>query len=138
MTATHWFKSHIRDLDRQENLERLGSHQVGRLVFEDDRGPVALPVNYVLAGEDVLISTSPYGPIARWAPGRTVAFEIDDIDPTNEAGWSVLVRGTAEVPELRELPTDPDDRPYPWAEGSRGFILRVRTTDLTGRRLVPA
>lgn len=138
MTATHWFKSHVRHLDRQENLERLTSHQVGRLVFDDDCGPVALPVNYVIDGEDVLICTSPYGVIARCAPGHQVAFEIDDIDAANEVGWSVLVRGIAEAAPSGSLPADVDDWPYPWLEGDRSFVLRVRTTDLTGRRLVEA
>lgn len=136
--SDHWFKAHIRDMDRQESLEHLQGYTVGRLIFDDDRGPMALPVNYVVDGEDVLIATSPYGSIAHWTPGRPVAFEIDDIDPANETGWSVVVRGQAEVPTPADLPADAEDRPYPWLEGQRGFHVRVRTTDLTGRRLVSA
>jgi nitroimidazol reductase NimA-like FMN-containing flavoprotein (pyridoxamine 5'-phosphate oxidase superfamily) len=135
--SEHWFKAHIREMDRQESLEHLHGFTIGRLVFDDDRGPMALPVNYVVDGEDVLIATRPYGAIAHWTPGRPVAFEIDDFDAANETGWSVVVRGQAEVPAYGELPDD-DRRPYPWAEGDRSFHVRVRTTDLTGRRLVPA
>lgn len=136
--SEHWFKAHIRDMDRQESLEHLKGYTVGRIIFDDDRGPTALPVNYVVVGEDVLIAISPYGSIAHWTPGRQVAFEIDDFDAANETGWSVVVRGEAEVPAYADLPDDNEHRPYPWAEGDRRFHVRVRTTDLTGRRLVPA
>ena len=138
MINNHWFKARISEMTREECLELLGSHQVGRLAFADDRGPTALPVNYALDGRDLLSATSPYGAIAAWAPRRPVSFEIDDIDPAREAGWSVVVRGRAEESIYLDTPADPDDRPYPWAEGSRSFMLRIRSDTITGRRLIPA
>lgn len=137
MTIQHWFKARIRDLDAEECLELLENHPGGRIAFGDDRGPTMLPVNYAMDGRDVLISTSAYGNLARWAVGRPVSFEIDDIDPSSESGWSVIVRGRAEQAEYLDLPVDPAGRPYPWAEGTRTFLIRIRTATITGRRLIP-
>ena len=138
MTAEHWFKARIRDLDRQECLELLLNRRAGRVAFNDEHGPAVLPVNYAVDGEDVLIATSPYGAIARWATERPVAFEVDDLDESSESGWSVVVRGRAEQAEYLDMPVDPADLPYPWAEGARTYVLRIHGRDLTGRRLIPA
>lgn len=138
MTTFHWFKARIRDLDQNECLELLANQSTGRIAFTDDRGPMVLPVNYALDGADILIATSPYGAIASWAPTKRVSFEIDDVDPHRESGWSVVVRGRAEEALYLDVPANPDDRPYPWAEGSRHFTLRIRSDSITGRRLIPA
>lgn len=137
MTTSHWFKARIHDLDTGECRELLLNHVVGRIVFDDEHGPTALPVNYVLDGEDVLFATSSNGEIARHATNSAVAFEVDDIDPANEAGWSVLVRGVAEQDDT-DRPSDLDDQPYPWADGSRQLMVRIRPMSVTGRRLIPA
>lgn len=138
MSSFHWFKARVQDMEQGECIELLASHRVGRIVFADDGGPTTLPVNYALDGRDVLIATSPYGAIAAWAPTKRVSFEIDEIDPLREAGWSVILRGRAEEALYLDVPVDPDDLPYPWAEGSRHFTLRIRADSITGRRLIPS
>lgn len=131
----HWFKSRVRDLDRAECLTLLHSQRVGRLAFTDDSGTDVIPVNFVLDGGDLLIATSAYGPIARSATGARVAFEVDGVDDFTESGWSVVVRGRT----TREAPFDlPAERPYPWAEGTRSYVLRVHAEVVTGRRLIPS
>lgn len=135
MNGQHWFKSRVHDLDREECLELLESLKVGRIVFVDDSGPDALPVNYVMDGSDVLVATTPYGAIARGATNERVAFEVDEIFGYSESGWSVVVRGRA----TRESPFDPPpELPYPWAEGNRSYVLRIRADQITGRRLIPS
>ena len=111
-TTSHWFKSHLRDVPRTECIELLESRQVGRVAFVDPDGPLALPVNYVIQNESVLIATSPTGTLARHVPGKTVAFQVDEIDEFNETGWSVLVRGHASV--LTGDPPDDEHQPNPW------------------------
>jgi hypothetical protein len=138
MKSFHWFKARVQEMERGECMELLESHRFGRIAFADDLGPTALPVNYALDGNDILVATSPYGAIASWAPTKRVAFEVDDIDRSRESGWSVLVRGRAEEALYLDIPANPDDRPYPWAEGSRHFILRIRSDSITGRRLIPS
>jgi len=137
-TANHWFKSRIKELDATECKRLLHAAKVGRLAFTDDSGPDVLPINYSMEGDDILIATTGYGAIARAATGARVAFEIDEIDPYTESGWSVVARGHAHRAAAFELPADPGDRPYPWAEGNRSYVLRVTPDSITGVRLMPA
>lgn len=135
-TEEHWFKSHLKEISREECLALLRSGQVGRVAFNDDAGPMVLPVNYAVDGEDLLIATSPFGSLARSGDGP-VAFEVDDVDDFHEAGWSVVVRGRATRVGYDELP-DERRMPYPWAEGTRTAVLRITPVEITGRRLIPA
>lgn len=136
-TTSHWFKSHLKDMPREECFQLLESRQVGRIGFVDPDGPVVLPVNYVILEESVLIATMPGNSISSHAVGRPVAFEVDEIDEFNETGWSVLVRGLASVVANDELP-DEEDQPNPWAEGDRSLVMRISPSHVSGRYLLPA
>ena len=46
-----WFPSHLMEMSRTECLDLLESHQVGRVAYCDDLGPVVLPVNYAMDEE---------------------------------------------------------------------------------------
>jgi hypothetical protein len=137
MTASSsWKSGRLRELDPSECLELLATRSVGRVAFCTDEGPVVLPVNYVVRDEDVLFRTSPHNSIARSVNGHQAAFEVDEVDDFTQSGWSVLMRGTAElVEDVHDIPTE--SRPVPWAEGTRSLFVRVRTRTITGRRLFP-
>lgn len=135
MREQHWYKAHVRDIGRTECVDLLRSQKVGRIAFTDDSGPDALPVNYSVDGEDILIATTGYSSIARAANGAMVAFEIDEIDEYTESGWSVVVRGRAHHESAFQPQENP---PYPWAEGNRSYLIRIHPDVITGRRLVPA
>ncbi|MEZ0580285.1 pyridoxamine 5'-phosphate oxidase family protein [Nocardioides sp. MH1] len=131
----HWFSSKLRDLTRDEALSLLHSQCVGRIAFADDSGPDVLPVNYMMSGEDVLIATSAYGAIARAATNGRVAFEVDELDGYTESGWSIVVRGRA----TREAPfVTSADKPRPWVDGVRTYVLRITPDVISGRRLIPS
>lgn len=134
--SEHWFPSHLRELSTAECFELLGSHQVGRVAYCDDLGPVVLPVNYVLDRDTVLIQVSPHSTLARNLRSARASFEVDDYEDYNQTGWSVLVRGDSAHVEDADLP-DPDNRPVAWAEGQRTFHVRITPHDVTGRRLLP-
>ena len=134
--TSHWFKSHLRDVPRKECFELLESRQVGRVVFDDPDGPLALPVNYTVQDESVVIATSPSNSLSRYVAGRPVAFEVDEIDEFNETGWSVLVRGLASV--LNEDLLDDDHQPNPWVDGDRTLLIRISSLQVSGRYLLPA
>lgn len=135
-TTAHWFRSHLKDMPRDECIEFLASRQVGRIGFVDPDGPVVLPVNYVLRDEHVLIATSPTNSLAGHAVGRPVAFEVDEIDEFNETGWSVLVRGVASLATSEEL--FDAQQPTPWVDGNRSMVLRISPSQISGRYLFPA
>lgn len=132
-----WFPSHLRELGTAECLELLAAHQVGRVAYCDDQGPVVLPVNYALDHGCVLIQISPHSTLARCLRATPASFQLDEFDDYTRTGWSVLVRGDAAYVESADLPTD-DDRPHTWAEGQRTLHVRITPRDISGRRLLPA
>ena len=136
-TTSHWFKSYLRDVSRDECLELLESRQVGRIGFVDLEGPQVLPVNYSVQDECVLIATSPASSLAKHTVARLVAFEVDEIDEFNEGGWSVVVRGPVSVVKEDEFPGEAH-RPNMWVTGRSTLLLRISPSQVTGRYLLPA
>lgn len=126
-------------LTPQECLALLRSHpvHVGRLGVTDvDGQPLIMPVNYRLDGDSVVIRTEPDSLIAQRARGHRVAFEVDDVDPAWQEGWSILIQGRAdpvtdeaELARLQQLPL------RPWAPGERPVHLRIIPRFITGRRI---
>ena len=127
-------------LDRRQCLQLLRDHpvHVGRVGLVDELGrPVVLPVNYRLDGEQIVIRTARGSKLDAAARGEYVAFEVDDIDPAWEEGWSVVVKARArevtdeaELERLRRLPL------RSWAHQDRNRFLALETAVVTGRRIV--
>jgi nitroimidazol reductase NimA-like FMN-containing flavoprotein (pyridoxamine 5'-phosphate oxidase superfamily) len=136
MTSDRWFAARVRDLDPRECWELLAAHEVGRVGYADDVGPAVVPVTYVVEDGSVVFRVAPYSTLGRHIPGTLVAFEVDELDDFARTGWSVLLRGRAEVIHPDELP-DLTERPEPWAEGRRPLHLRLVADHVTGRRLLP-
>ena len=128
----------IVELDRAESLELLAAKKVGRIGFLADDGPVVLPMNYVLAGDHIIVRTVAFGVVARSAIDQKVAFEVDDVDEFLEAGWSVLVTGAGTLltdDQLQRLKSGAS--PDPWAEGPRTLFFSIACDQVSGRRLLP-
>lgn len=89
-TVTH----SLDKLAPQELLDRLASARVGRLAFSHRALPALLAMNYVVDGRELVLQTAA-GPALGAAQGRgsIVAFEVDEIDPKTNLGWSVVVTG---------------------------------------------
>jgi nitroimidazol reductase NimA-like FMN-containing flavoprotein (pyridoxamine 5'-phosphate oxidase superfamily) len=126
-----------REIGVQECEQLLCSGVAGRVALSTPNGPHIIPVNYSVVDDAIVIRTSPYSLLATYARDSMLAFGIDRFDPEHESGWSVQARGRAEVV------TDRGDldriravaEPQPWASGSRSVHLRLRWTELTGRRV---
>jgi nitroimidazol reductase NimA-like FMN-containing flavoprotein (pyridoxamine 5'-phosphate oxidase superfamily)/GNAT superfamily N-acetyltransferase len=127
----------IEELSKEECYELLAAHpaHVGRIAIAGAR-PLILPVNYALDGEDVVFRTIPGSRFADAVSGEFVAFEVDFVHAAWHEGWSVLIRGKADVV------TDEADRTRltgldlrPWAPGDRDLYVRVRADIVTGRRI---
>ncbi|MGC5014281.1 pyridoxamine 5'-phosphate oxidase family protein [Streptosporangium sp. DT93] len=132
----------LETLDREECLRLISAGGVGRVAFDDQGGPVILPVNYVLHEETVIFRTAVGGPFD--AGLRTgvegvefkIAFEVDQLDAVASRGWSVLVRGGVHhlsTPE--ELAAAQATGVQPWAGGERTLYVRISATEITGRRI---
>lgn len=134
MVNERWYATHFKELAFTECLQLLGSSPGGRVAYSSDEGPVVLPVNHVMDGEDILFRTSPHTELGRAMRSGHVAFEVDEFDEVSRTGWSVLVRGDAEYDDSDVLL--PEDRPGPWAAGTRNLVVRIRPRLVTGRRLL--
>ena len=113
----------------------LGSQQVGRVGVCGAR-PGVFPVLYALLDGDIVFRTAPGEKLIAAAVNRELVFEIDDFDATTHTGWSVNVVGTAEEIE------DPAERAraealelHPWAGEVRDRYVRIRSTEMSGRRI---
>ena len=127
----------VEVLDHDECLRLIASRNVGRIGIVDSGQPIILPMNYAMVGATILMRTS-VGTKLQHAQGSAACFEVDDIDVTTQAGWSVLAVGRLEtiteyddikVRAARALPLSP------WAEGDRPHWIRLVTQRLTGRRV---
>jgi transcriptional regulator with XRE-family HTH domain len=125
----------LTELTRAECRGLLGEGGVGRLLITEPRGPVALPVNFRMLGDDVVFRTGASTSLAG-AAGRRVSFEVDHLDEVLGQGWSVLLSGAtwrvttgAELDELRALEI------APWAGGDREVYIRIRPDTVTGRQI---
>ena len=116
-------------------LRLLESVPVGRVSFCAGGEVITLPVNHVVDGKDVVFRTDRGSKLSAADRRDHVAFEADDYDPRTRTGWSVLVKGRAEVihedSEIRRLSYL---GLYPWVTAvDRPFWIRIRPTSVTGR-----
>jgi nitroimidazol reductase NimA-like FMN-containing flavoprotein (pyridoxamine 5'-phosphate oxidase superfamily) len=120
------------NLDPRECLPLLATQQIGRLVVAGNT-PFVIPLNYVLQDGAILIRTDGGSVASRAAAGPAV-FEVDQVHPTEHAGWSVVVHGPLED-VTDELDRDPERRPEldAWAPGPKDRWLRLVIEEVSGR-----
>jgi nitroimidazol reductase NimA-like FMN-containing flavoprotein (pyridoxamine 5'-phosphate oxidase superfamily) len=125
------------ELSTEECRELLAAGLVGRVAMCTPLGPHIVPVNYAVVDDGVVLRTSPYSVLGTHARGTTLALEIDQFDYDQERGWSVVARGRAEaVTGAEEMSLVRRAwEPRAWAAGQRNLFLRVRWSELSGRRL---
>lgn len=128
----------LRVLDLEECLARLARTPLGRLAFVSAGESVILPVNHVVDGSCVVFRTTDGSKMDVAVDNGNVAFEIDGYDPVAETGWSVLVKGSAEL-----VYDDAETRRFEglglrsWADPERlGQWVRIRPEEISGREVV--
>lgn len=123
-------------LGRDECWRLLATARVGRVAVCVDAVPVVLPVTFALVGGDVVFFTGTGTKLVAAEAGRTVGFEVDEIDADGERGWSVLVVGTASLASFASRTRAEALGLYPWAAGDRQRLVRIRPETVTGRRIL--
>lgn len=123
-------------LDRDECLRLLGQATLGRVGVTIGALPSVVPVNYRVVGDEVVILTGAGTKLDAATKNAVVAFEVDDMDPIEHTGWSVMVTGMArEVVDEAEI-AELTRRPLPhWAPGGRERIIAISTEIASGRRI---
>ncbi|WP_162599883.1 pyridoxamine 5'-phosphate oxidase family protein [Nocardioides solisilvae] len=127
----------VVELSVDECRELLRGDVVGRVAFTTPRGPRIVPVNYVVREGVLEVRTTSYSELATYAPGASVAFEVDHLDRERMRGWSVIVLGRCErvLDQSAAVFEQPGDGPRPWAGGHRSMLLRIHAEEVTGRRV---
>lgn len=126
----------VEEIDAATCRRLLERHHFGRVAVVDDRGPIALPVNYVVDGDAVVWRSDPGTKLDAAKAGQPASFEIDDVDEDRRVGWSVVVRGEirevtddATVERLRESGLDP------FVGGEKDHFLSIGLDEVSGRRV---
>ena len=116
-------------------MQLLESVRLGRLVTVVDNRPEIFPVNYVVQHGTVLIRTAEGTKLFGAVMNENVLFEADDHDVAR--GWSVIVRGTAEVLfSAEDIHVAEHAGLYPWIATQKLRFVRITPKDVTGRRFV--
>jgi len=122
-------------LDPDECWALVAAAPVGRLAFDEDGGPMVLPVVHGVVGRRIAFRSAAGGKLSAARMSGPVAFEVDAWDAADRTGWSVVARGTArsapeDTAELEALQLEP------WlGPAGRGTWIEVRVDEITGRRL---
>ncbi len=121
-------------LDRDTCLSLLSGIEVGRLAWAEGERVLVFPLNFVLAGDNLVFRTSS-AEICRAAQADHPTFQADDVEPAVHVGWTVMVRGPltevtdpTELERLRHLVV-------PWRPDRGLRALRLQAGEVTGRRL---
>lgn len=127
----------LHELSEADCKALLATCRVGRIVYVDEMGPVAIPVNYGLDGVDVVFRVEPGSKVAFLE--EPIAFEVDRVDEEDCSGWSVLVRGSGSIIPIENV-SDLLKRvhtsfPKPWARGVHNIWVRIAPHTITGRLL---
>jgi transcriptional regulator with XRE-family HTH domain len=126
----------LTNLGPQECRQLIAAGGVGRVVFTEPRGPVALPVNFRTVGSDIVVRTEPDASLVASLVGGRVSFEVDHLDDALSEGWSVLASGIGhQVTESAELELVRGLGDTPWAGGERTTFVRIVPDQVTGRRI---
>lgn len=122
-------------LGYEECLRLAGSEPVGRIAFADGGEIQILPVNHCVVGGLVGFRTAAGTKLGAALDGSVVAFEVDRYDADLRTGWSVLVKGRAElVSEGALLTRLRTSGLRPWRHGVPEWVA-IRPDMVTGRRL---
>jgi nitroimidazol reductase NimA-like FMN-containing flavoprotein (pyridoxamine 5'-phosphate oxidase superfamily) len=124
-------------LGYEECLRLAASEPVGRLALADGGDIHIFPVNHCVLDGLVAFCTADGTKLGAAMEGSVVAFEVDRYDADKRTGWSVLVKGRAEIV------TDSSLRMRLRATGLRPWRGRIqhpewvviRPDTVTGRRL---
>ena len=125
-------------LDRAECMALLGRASFGRVGLTLGALPTVLPVNYCLAGDEIVIRTGVGSKLDAALQGAVVAFEVDEVDPVYHCGWSVVVTGVArEVSDPEQVLSAQRLPVSRWAPAGADRVVAISTEMVSGRKLDP-
>lgn len=127
----------VEVLRSAECLDLLATQAIGRLGFAEQGQVTILPVRYMMDEGHVVFRSAVGAKLDAAVRWQSVAFEVDDWDPRDRTGWSVLVHGIAnEVLNADRLKALAERGLDEWVRGSQPMVwIEVRPMEITGRRI---
>ncbi|HLM63097.1 MAG TPA: pyridoxamine 5'-phosphate oxidase family protein [Acidimicrobiales bacterium] len=123
-------------LPAEECWRLLGGAPIGRIGVITRHEPEIYPVNHIVDRETIVFRVGPSDALLGLSMHPRVSFEVDGVDPDRRTGWSVLVKGEAEVHYEPDALRRPTTQPVePWPDGDRTRWIRILPTEITGRRI---
>lgn len=131
-----WPEMRLEEIGREESWELVGREPVCRVAWASGSGPVVLPVNHVVHEGSLWIRTGAYSSLVREVDDVRIAVLVDEIDRESRLGWSVQLRGIAQVHyHLDDVPAQVREL-HSWAAGPRPMWIQLTPDEINGRRLV--
>ncbi|MFA5709042.1 pyridoxamine 5'-phosphate oxidase family protein [Mycolicibacterium sp.] len=125
----------VSTLTDQESLELLSGVHLGRLVTVLGGQAEIFPVNFVVQRGTILFRSAEGTKLFGTVMNEKVLFEADDHNVVE--GWSVIVRGNAEVLYSSEDIEEAEQAGlYPWIATLKLRYVRITPTEVSGRRFV--
>ncbi len=135
MTTDH-YEVNLEVLDDATCWRLLARAAFGRVAFFHADELHVLPVNAAVKAEQVIFRVADGSLIASAGNGAMVAFESDEIDRSDESGWSVLVRGSLwDVTDTPAATAWHELTVRSWVPGPLGRWMCIEPTAVTGRSL---
>ncbi len=122
-------------LSDDESWSLISAVHLGRLVTVVEGRAEVFPVNFVVQRGTVLFRTAEGTKLFATVMNDQVLFEADDHNVVE--GWSVVVRGTAEV-LFTSNDIEEAERAglYPWIATQKLRFVRITPSQITGRRFM--
>ncbi|MHB1445634.1 MAG: pyridoxamine 5'-phosphate oxidase family protein [Acidimicrobiales bacterium] len=122
-------------LSEEQCLELLGSAGVGRIGVSISALPVIFPVNYCLRQGAIFFRTAEGTKLDAAADRTIIAFEVDEVDPVEHSGWSVLVIGRSGPASESEGRDGTGPLPVAaWVPGQRHHLVKISIDMISGCR----
>jgi len=131
MDADH---SGLEVLSRDECLRLLSGARTGRVGFHAGALPFVLPVTFAVDDLAIVVGVRVGSQLDDATRDAVVAFEADDIDPSEGTAWSVSVTGvTSDITDPTELAHVRSLGLGDWTGGATGRFIRISTDLISGR-----
>jgi uncharacterized protein len=126
---------HFEALGREQCLDLMQLHHLGRVAWQAADLPQILPVTYAMHQGSAYVRTAPDSILAELCQPTSVALEVDELDQKNRSGWSIVMHGRTSAVSEPDALADlwASDSLVPWAPGKRTLFIRIRPERVTGR-----
>jgi hypothetical protein len=106
----------------------------GHLAMEREGSPYVIPVNFSYFEDTIMIRLGP-GFADYHLDGARVSFEVDDAEPYERKGWSVLVDGNATLLTCEEVARLGRNIPHPVVMSPGVRVFSLRPESVSGRSI---